>query len=316
MTPDDAPRRILIVDDEPANVRVLAEALGGEHDVRVALGAVQALELARSTPFDLVLLDVVMPDGSGHDVLRALKADAATRSIPVIFVTARDEVEDEAHGLALGAVDYIAKPISPAIVRARVATHLELKKQRDLLERLVAVDGLTGIANRRRFDEALAERVRALRRNGEPFGLLLIDVDHFKLYNDHYGHGPGDECLKRVAAALARACARPGELAARYGGEEFAVIVAGPARDAANRVLAAIRALGLAHARSTTAAHVTASLGALDVAAHDELVPEALVTAADRLLYEAKRGGRDRAMIGSNVEDRREALSGSGERSG
>ena len=308
MTPVTPLRRILIVEDEPANVRVLAEALGDAYDIRIAPSAAQALQLCASVPFDLVLLDVMLPDRSGHDVLRALKAAAATRAVPVIFVTARDEVEDEAHGLALGAVDYIAKPISAPIVRARVATHLELKAQRDLLERLAAIDGLTGVANRRRFDEALAERLRSLRRDGEPFAVLLVDVDHFKLYNDHYGHGPGDDCLRRIAGALATAVARPGELAARYGGEEFAAIARGPASEAATRVLAAVRALALPHASSPTCVHVTASIGGLDVEAASDAAT--VMAAADALLYEAKRGGRNRAVVSSTAGERRTITTG------
>ena len=310
MTPSAAPRRILIVEDEPANVRVLAEALGDAYDIRIAPSAAQALQLAATVPFDLVLLDVMLPDRSGHEVLRELKAAAATRAVPVIFVTARDEVDDEAHGLALGAVDYIAKPISAPIVRARVATHLELKAQRDLLERLAAIDGLTGVANRRRFDEALAERLRALRRDGDPFAVVLVDVDHFKLYNDHYGHGPGDECLRRIAGALASAVARPGELAARYGGEEFAALARGPAADAARRVLAAVRALELPHARSATAPCVTASVGALDVTADAPADCAAVMAAVDALLYEAKHGGRNRAVVAGTTAAPRTVVTG------
>ena len=310
MTPSTAPRRILIVEDEPANVRVLAEALGDAYDIRIAPSAAQALQLAATVPFDLVLLDVMLPDRSGHDVLRELKAAAATRAVPVIFVTARDEVADEAHGLALGAVDYIAKPISAPIVRARVATHLELKAQRDLLERLAAIDGLTGVANRRRFDEALAERLRALRRDGEAFAVVLVDVDHFKLYNDHYGHGPGDECLRRIAGALASAVARPGELAARYGGEEFAALARGPAADAARRVLAAVRVLELPHARSATASCVTASVGALDVTAEAPADGAAVMAAVDALLYEAKHGGRNRAVVAGTTAAARTVVTG------
>jgi PleD family two-component response regulator len=156
---------VLIVDDQPTNVHVLAEALGNDYELLVATTAARAFELASKA--DLILLDVIMPDMDGRDVCRRLKGEDATRPIPIIFVTALEQTEDEAEGFAAGAVDYIVKPINPAIVRARVRTHLELKAARDLLERLAKVDALTGIANRRRFDEAADEEWRRCMRNSQ-----------------------------------------------------------------------------------------------------------------------------------------------------
>lgn len=286
--------RVLIVDDEPANVRVLAEALQNEYDLRFATDGERALALAASLPADLILLDVVMPGLDGFEVLRRLQAQPATRTTPVIFVTARDEVGEEEQGFALGAVDYITKPVSAPIVRARVRTHLELKRQRDLLERLALVDGLTGIANRRRFDEEFARRAAAAFEARQALALLLVDIDHFKLYNDHYGHGPGDECLRSVAAALHGAFARAGDLAARYGGEEFVVLLGGGDTAAqARRLLDAVHALGLPHPSAGAGARVSVSVGAVERAPG---APDGrdLLEHADRLLYEAKRGGRDR----------------------
>jgi diguanylate cyclase (GGDEF)-like protein len=215
---------VLIVDDEPVNIHVLAAALGDAYELRFATDAARALELAASTRTDLILVDVLMPGLDGFEMVRRLKADPATVAIPVIFVTAMHDQRDEEQGFALGAVDYITKPISPPIVRARVRTHLELKRQRDLLERRALCDGLTGIANRRRFDEELDRAWRSRERARSPLSLLLLDVDRFKQFNDHYGHGSGDDCLVRVAGALAHTFARTGELAARVGGEEFAVL--------------------------------------------------------------------------------------------
>jgi diguanylate cyclase (GGDEF)-like protein len=291
---------VLIIDDEPANVRVLAEALQGAYELRFATGGERALALVTSHAVDLVLLDVVMPGLDGFELLRRLKAEPATREIPVIFVTARDEVGEEERGFDAGAVDYITKPISPPIVRARVRTHLELKRQRDLLERRALIDGLTGIANRRRFDEEWTRRAARAFEQRQALRLLLIDIDHFKDYNDHYGHGPGDECLRRVAVALQGVGQHTGDLTARYGGEEFVVILDdAPGSDAAThaqKLLAAVRDLDLPHARSGSAARVSISIGALE-RAPDTRDGRDLLESADRLLYEAKRGGRNRCVI-------------------
>ena len=293
-----APRRVLIVDDEPANIHALAAALQDGYDLRFATQAARALELAGSVPLDLILLDVVMPGMDGFEVLRRLQADPVTRGVPVIFVTSRGEVMDEERGFALGAVDYITKPASAPIVRARVRTHIELKRQRDLLEQRAAIDGLTGIANRRRFDEALATRWQHALRKDEMLGLMLVDVDHFKQFNDHYGHVSGDDCLRRVASALDAEFSREGELAARIGGEEFAVLLPdGDEKAAALRLLRAVHRLGIAHAHSSAGAQVSVSLGGVYARPQPEGSPVALLQSADALLYAAKSGGRHRGVI-------------------
>ena len=290
-------RRILIVDDEPANIHVLAEALGERYDVQFATDGARALDLATDGNIDLVLADVVMPGMDGLELLRRLKAQPETRDVPVIFVTAMDEVHDEERGLLLGAVDYITKPIRPAIVRARVGTHLELKHQRDLLEQRALIDALTGIANRRRFDEELDQHWRSAQRHGTPLTLMLIDVDHFKQYNDRYGHGAGDECLRRVARAIESCFGRSGDLAARYGGEEFALILPGDAGHAqAMRLLQAVRDLGIPHAASSAGPVVSASVGAVEVVPHVAAQAQHALEQADKLLYEAKQGGRNRCV--------------------
>jgi diguanylate cyclase (GGDEF)-like protein len=299
MSVDGAVRnaRVLIVDDEPANIHGLAAALGANYDLRFATGGERALALTAELAFDLVLLDVVMPGLDGYEVLRRLKADAATRDVPVIFVTSKDDVADEERGFALGAVDYIAKPISAPIVRARVRTHLELKRQRDLLEQRALVDPLTGVANRRGFDEALERRWQASLRERVPLLLVLLDVDHFKLYNDHYGHGAGDDCLRRIGAALNATFDKPGELAARVGGEEFALLLPGGGGDAPlARLLDAIRGLAIPHAHSAATTRVSVSAGAIEAVPTATDSPRTLLEAADKLLYQAKREGRNRAV--------------------
>ena len=293
------PAYVLVVDDTPANITLLAEALSPQYRVRFATSGPRALELiARNDELpDLILLDVMMPEMDGYEVCRQLKEDAATRDIPVIFVSARNEVSSQEHGFNVGGVDYITTPFDLPLVRARVRTHVNLKRRTDLLEQLANLDGLTGIANRRRFDEVLDLEWRRATRTESPLSVVLLDVDHFKLYNDHYGHGLGDDCLRQVAAALAEALPRGGDLAARYGGEEFAAIL--PACDVdgavavAERIRAAIEQRRIPHATSKTAAFVTISAGCAGLQPLFENRHIELLEAADRALYEAKRAGRN-----------------------
>lgn len=291
---------ILIVDDESANIQSLAGALGGSgpdapYSLRFAKTGEQAVLMAHSAQPDLILLDVVLPGMNGLATLAKLQADPLTHGIPVIFVTARDEIDEEASGLELGAVDYITKPFSPAIVRARVRTHLELKRQREFEAQRARVDGLTGIANRRAFDEHM-QRYLAMPASQLMPGflkLLLIDVDYFKRYNDRAGHGAGDECLRQLARSLQQCFERNHELVARLGGEEFAVLIQGGSLiQHAQRALDAVAALGLNHPDSPLGPRVTISVGALERSSESD--PEALLQAADVLLYQAKQQGRNR----------------------
>jgi|CXWL01.1.fsa_nt_gi diguanylate cyclase (GGDEF)-like protein len=295
--PERGTGRVLIVDDEPGNIRVLAEALGSDCEVRFATSGAQALEMAFEDAPDLVLLDVVMPGMGGFEVCRWLKSEARTRHVPVIFVTAMDELDDEERGFALGAVDYIVKPISPSIVRARARTHIELKRQRDLLEHLAWFDGLTGIANRRHFDEQLTLRWRAAQRSQTPLTLMLVDIDHFKQYNDNYGHTPGDDCLRLVGAALRAGFTRGDDLCARYGGEEFALIlVDGDSQAQAARVLQVIAHLNIAHAYSSVGPRVSVSAGAIEIVPSPQCQLTDTIARVDGLLYEAKHQGRNRCV--------------------
>lgn len=300
---------VLIVDNTPANIRVLAEALTADYRIRVASQGAKALEIARSTdPPDLILLDVMMPQMDGYEVCQQLKADARTSHIPVIFVTAKSSIEDETYGLSLGAVDYIGKPFHLPIVRARVKTHINLKLQTDLLENLAQLDGLTYIPNRRRFDQLFAQEWTRMSRELTPLALAMIDVDHFKAYNDHYGHGAGDDCLRQVASALQRTLQRPADLAARYGGEEFVLLLPntdGPgACTIAERARSEIAAADLPHAHSPTAGHITVSIG-VAVAEIPDGDRQRLLSAADQALYQAKREGRDRCCVLTSLYETR-----------
>lgn len=217
--------KLLVVDDQPDNIQLLVQAFAGDYQVFMATSGEQALAVCQSDPPDLVLLDVLMPGMDGFAVCRQLKAQEATSHIPIIFVTARPDAGQETHGLGLGAVDFISKPVNPAVVRARVHTHLTLKFQSDLLKKLVLLDGLSGVFNRRYFDQQLATEWARAARSGLSLSLVLLDVDHFGAYNERHGHQAGDDCLRLIAVTLKAVLRRPADVVARFGGEEFACLL-------------------------------------------------------------------------------------------
>lgn len=288
---------VLIVDDTPANIEMLSEALSDEYEVLFATSGEDALDIAVEQHPDLILLDVIMPGMDGYEVCGRIKGDARTRSIPVIFVTAMDHEEEEATGLNVGAIDYLTKPIRPAIVRARVRNHLELKRHRDNLENLSSTDGLTGIPNRRQFDEALVREWQRARRSQTSLSLILMDVDLFKDYNDHYGHLIGDDCLRYLAPVLVACVRRPADLVARYGGEEFACLLPDTTAEGAmvigRLMLEQVNMLRIPHANSAVADHVTMSLGVATLIPVVGQPAADLVRRADECLYAAKRNGRN-----------------------
>jgi len=292
--------KLLVVDDQPINIQVMYQAFVGDYQVFMATSGAQALAICRENPPDLVLLDVVMPGIDGFEVCTQLKAHESTRHIPIIFVTAHTDAAQETHGLSLGAVDFIAKPINPSVVRARVNTQLTLKFQSDLLRKLVFLDGLTGVFNRRYFDQQLGTECARAARNNASLSLILLDVDFFKAFNDRYGHQAGDDCLRLIASGLKSALQRPADLVARYGGEEFACILPDTAfEDAmalATDLESRVRRLQMAHDNSQVAKVVTISLG---VASNGGARPSQdgglqLLKLADAQLYQAKLTGRGR----------------------
>jgi len=294
--------RILIVEDSLANIRLLAAGLEEDYEIAFAKSGPEALRAAVSDPQpELILLDIIMPDMDGYDVCRILKANMVTKNIPVIFLTGMSEVEDETRGLEIGAVDYITKPFSMAIVKARMRTHLELKRHRDMFEQIASLDGLTGIPNRRRFDEVYDVEWKRAMRGESALSVLMIDIDHFKAYNDQYGHGAGDECIKRVATTLAECVRRAGDFLARYGGEEFVGLLSDTSPAGAAGVAEAMRAsvsdLGVPHSSSSAAGVVTISVGVATGVPTSDDAPVSLVESADTALYAAKRGGRNRVVI-------------------
>lgn len=288
--------KLLVVDDQPINVQALYRIFSSDCTVFMATNGAEAFEVCRRNLPDLVLLDVNMPGMDGFAACALLKADEATADIPVIFVTAHDEPESEMRGLDAGAADFISKPVNPALIRARVRTQLTMKYQADRLRDIASTDGLTGLFTRRLFDARLATEWQRASRNGSSLSLLLLDVDFFKRYNDHYGHVAGDECLVKVASAVKQRLNRPADVAARYGGEEFACIL--PETDfpgalkLAKDIEVRVRALHIAHACSDAAAVVTISVGVTTKAPGWHGGAIELLELADARLYSAKRSGR------------------------
>jgi len=290
--------RILVVDDQPVNIRALYGLLRDEHDVFMATSGEQALELCQQQQPDLILLDVIMPGMNGHEVCRQLKANPATAAIPVIFITGQNDEKDEVLGLELGAADFISKPFNPVVVQARVKIQLTQKFQADLLRATALKDELTGVANRRKFEEELQLHWRQCMRVKVPLSLILIDVDHFKKYNDFYGHVLGDVCLRKVGQTLHQVLNRPFDSLSRYGGEEFVCLL--PQTDAdgaltvARAMLASVLEQRIEHAAVGEGQIVTISLGVATLIPTPNMDLQALIQAADEQLYEAKRAGRAR----------------------
>jgi diguanylate cyclase (GGDEF)-like protein len=301
---------ILLVDDDPGAIQLMGRILAGVGQLRFATNGNDALRLARESAPDLILLDAEMPGMSGFELLRMLKAESSLAEVPVIFITSHNEAGFEVSALDMGAADFIAKPLRSSRVLARVRAQLRVKHMADELRRTATTDALTGVANRRQFDELLEHEWLRARRSGEPVSLLMIDVDHFKLYNDLYGHPKGDICLRHVAQVLKRASRRPADVVARYGGEEFMILLPQTprlgAQHVAQEVLEAVAAFGILHDDSQTTHYVSVSVGiacfddASGCWAYDSpglLGASDLVRAADKALYSAKHAGRGQAKL-------------------
>jgi two-component system chemotaxis family response regulator WspR len=315
---------VLLVDDQAIVAAALRKMLASEPDIALHYceapeGALALAEQVRPTT---ILQDLVMPGIDGFTMVQRYRDNASTKDVPVIVLSSKEDPRDKSDAFARGASDYLVKLPDKIELIARIRAHSrsylaqqerdaafkaleaaqkELEVKNAILERLTAIDGLTGIANRRRFDEALAAEWRRARRESTELSLVLIDVDFFKKFNDHYGHLEGDDCLRRVAGALATALHRSGDLVARYGGEEFVVILPNTDVEGTSTVAESLRAevesLNLPHARSEAAGCVTISLGSSTVRPKEldeDAEPEILIKQADEALYEAKRGGRNR----------------------
>ncbi|MFN4263434.1 MAG: diguanylate cyclase [Thioalkalivibrionaceae bacterium] len=301
-----ADARLLVVDDDPESCELLRRRLLREgHRVDVAHDGDMALRRIKEGDYDVVLLDWIMPGRGGLDILRAIRAEHSATRLPVIVVTARRSSATIVEALEAGANDYVAKPFDFAVVLARIGTQRyirdvtrQLENANDQLHRFSYIDGLTGIANRRRFDEVLRKTWQAAQTHRHPVSLILIDVDYFKRFNDCLGHEAGDQCLQRVAQTLAAQLFRSRDLAARYGGEEFAIILPetglDDARQVAERLRLALEAMHIDHPARDDCAVVTASFGVGCWHPTSFCDPFSLIRLADQALYSAKNGGRNR----------------------
>lgn len=329
-----AAMRILVVDDSPVICFYIRYTLGaaGYKDIICVTSAREAFKhlaledaapgennAARQAKIDLILMDVVLPGMDGIEACRIIKSAPHLRDVPLIMITAQPEEEFLEAAFNAGAMDYITKPLNKVVLLARIRSTLMLKEEMDrrkareeellkvtrLLEKAnlklqqqTSLDGLTGIANRRRFDEFMETEWRRARRNQTPISVIMIDIDVFKAYNDNYGHLAGDDCLRQVAQVLQQGSKRPGDLTARYGGEEFTVVLPETslpgAAALAEELRAQVEGLKIAHAYSSVSDVVTISLGVATAVPDDSLPAETLLDCADKALYQAKQKGRNR----------------------
>jgi diguanylate cyclase (GGDEF)-like protein len=295
---------ILIVDDEKINLLALNKILSPEYAISLAKSGKLALRLVEENRPDLILLDVLMPDMNGFEVLAKLKESENTAHIPVIFITGLDGEQNEEKGLLLGAADYIKKPFKDTIVKARVNTHMQIVRQMYAIEKLGNTDPLTELPNRRAFGEHMeAEWKRAVREK-TPVAFLMMDIDKFKAYNDAYGHPQGDTLLKAAAKIFMSAARRPGDFAARLGGEEFGLLL--PNTDLENALIVAERVRsGMEAARIPTAdgnnmTTATISIGVMSFIPKLKDTIEDFINQADKNLYTAKETGRNRVYAGES----------------
>lgn len=292
---------ILIVDDDKINRKMLKELLQEQAKIIFAKNGAQAKELARKHVPDLILLDVVMPDLSGFDVIEFLKNDPETMNISVIFITGLANDDDEERGFNLGGCDYIYKPFKSNIVIARVIMHLELIRQRKMLDEIAHIDALTGVNNRRKMDVVLQDEVAANNKENTSLLVAILDIDFFKPYNDNYGHGAGDVALRQVGQALREIFLRPRDFVARYGGEEFVIILPDCDKAGANIMLGniaqSIKDKMIKHEYSSVSEQLTVSVGAVVVKSSEYSVVANIMKEADTLLYQAKNNGRNQWCI-------------------
>lgn len=320
-----SPPVILVVDDDNLTRQLLRRVMEKEgYQVVEATNGEQGIEVYKRLKPHLVLLDALMPvmdgftcctklqmlssDSSLEDkALADIKSSQGASPTPVLMITNLNDQESVDRAFEVGATDYVMKPIHLPVLRQKVRRiieqtqlYQELKVANQELQRLAALDGLTGVANRRRFDEYLDDEWQRMIREKLPLSLILVDIDFFKKYNDTYGHQAGDACLRRVADALRFCAKRSVDLVARYGGEEFAVILPNTTTEGAFQVAedirAAINSLKITHAQSTVSEYVTLSLGIACTYPLPHISPAMLIAEADVALYQAKAAGRNRCF--------------------
>lgn len=301
--------KILLVEDS-ATLRFAMRnyIVEAGHTALLVKSGEEALQLLETTPVDMIIMDVEMPGLNGFETTRLIREWLGSYWLPIIFVTGRNEDESYQEGIEAGGDDYLIKPVSAMIIKAKIRALERITEMRDQLNRLNAeletlsqLDSLTQIYNRRTFNEMAAQQWLLASRHKHPISLLMIDVDHFKLYNDHYGHPAGDICLKNITQVIGRCLQRPYDLFGRYGGEEFIVLL--PETDCAGALRVAhsihdeLEKSALRHDVSPTHHTVTVSIGGVSSARTANHSLDALIKHADRALYKAKRSGRNRALV-------------------
>ncbi|MEH2071741.1 MAG: PleD family two-component system response regulator [Nostoc sp.] len=305
-TPQQTQSLVLIVDDEPFIRMILRNFLEREgYKIVEAENGIEALTVFNQLHPDIVLLDAMMPDMDGFECCTQLQILDSSKHIPVLMITGLEDEESVDRAFEVGAIDYINKPIYWPVLRQRVKRLIQQSQLQQKLEavnlelqRLVTIDGLTEVANRRGFEEYFSQEWQRMKREQRPLSLILCDVDFFKSYNDTYGHRVGDRCLLQIAQAIKNIVKRPGDLVARYGGEEFAIIL--PYTDTqgathiAEKICDVVRTLAIPHGNSQVSPYVTLSAGFTTEIPQPNSDLEEMIAAADRALYQAKTAGRDR----------------------
>jgi diguanylate cyclase (GGDEF)-like protein len=290
---------VLVVEDDPISAIISTQALSDTYVTHHVSDGKVAVEFCQNSPPDLVLMDVNMPGMGGLEACGVLKSNVTTKDIPVVFITAATEPKSEDECWDAGCVDFISKPFSVKTLRHRINAHISVKILTDELRRLATSDGLTHLKNRRFFDDYFLDQTKLAARNKTPLGLMMIDIDYFKQYNDTYGHVKGDDCLKKVADALRESTERPTDCVARYGGEEFVIVL--PNTDATGvkhvgeHLIEIIRELNLAHSESPLK-RLTVSIGGA-IVEQGSLDTHNAIEQADKNLYIAKQSGRDRFIM-------------------
>jgi diguanylate cyclase (GGDEF)-like protein len=292
--------KILIVDDEISNIDVLAVLLKSQYEVIYTRNSESAFKIVQEQEPNLILLDIEMPGMNGFEVLEKLKNDPSTMSIPVIFITVSNDVKDEEKGFALGAVDYITKPFSPSVVKARINTHLKLSDYIHKIEKQCMLDALTGLPNRWAFDNRMSvEWGRALREQ-TTLGIIMLDIDNFTEYNDTYGHPQGDILLKVISNIIKTTIKRATDFASRWGGEEFVVLLPGTDKNGtlivAEKIRVNIKNAQIPHSDGSIST-ITISGGGLSIIPGEEDSINDMIKTADDLLYLAKDNGRDQICM-------------------
>jgi len=298
--------KILIIEDSKLNQEVLRRILHNDYTLDFVGDGAEALEKIKAESTDLILLDLILPGMNGFEVLSELRKCESTRSIPVIIITGRTDPEEEVKGLQLGATDYITKPFHEVVVKARVETQIRLLKQMRIIENFGFIDTLTNIPNRRQFDQLMVREWNRAKREKTPFSIMMIDVDHFKMYNDTHGHQQGDVALQTVASTITASLKRSTDIAARWGGEEFAVLLQNTLLDGAMQVAEDIRKnIEMTEIPGTDKEadyNVTISIGVATMSPDNNTSIPDLILKADMALYKAKDTGRNRVYADEEKE--------------